>query len=79
MPKKPGRPTNDILRTLLRDMRLEAGLNQVSLANRLGHPQSYISKYESGERRIDVLELRAICEALEVSLVEFVRRLEDLA
>ena len=77
MPRNRGRPTKDILQNLLRDVRLEAGLNQVDLANRLGHPQSYVSKYESGERRLDLLELREICEALGVSLVELVTRLEE--
>ena len=65
------------LQALLRQIRLEAKLRQVDLANRLGQPQSFVSKYESGERRLDVLELRRICEALGTSLVAFVRRLED--
>ena len=61
---------------LLKEMRLEAGLRQVDLAERLHVPQSMISKYEVGERRVDLLELRDICAALGVSLVEFVRELE---
>ena len=79
MPKHRGRPTKDILQNLLRDIRLEAGLNQVDLANRLGQPQSYVSRYETGERRLDLLELREICEALGVSLVGLVTRLEESA
>jgi transcriptional regulator with XRE-family HTH domain len=43
------------------------------LAERLGADQSYISKYERGERRIDVVELRAICGALGIELADFVR------
>jgi len=62
--------------SLLRRMRLDAGLRQADLARKLGQPQSFVSKYESGERRIDVLELRQICMVLGVSLSEFVRRLE---
>ena len=42
------------LQALLRDIRTEAGLRQVDLAQRLGQPQSFASKYESGERRLDV-------------------------
>ena len=61
---------------LLKEMRLEAGLRQVDLAEKLHVPQSMISKYEMGERRVDLLELRDICAALGVSLVEFVRELE---
>jgi transcriptional regulator with XRE-family HTH domain len=62
--------------SLLRQMRLDAGLRQADLARKLRQPQSFVSKYESGERRIDILELREICSALGVSLTEFVRRLE---
>ncbi len=65
------------LQTLLRQVRREAGLSQVSLATRLGRPQSFISKYETGERRLDILELREVCRALEVDLQDFVRRLEE--
>jgi ribosome-binding protein aMBF1 (putative translation factor) len=63
-------------RGLLRKARMEAGLTQLELASRLGVPQSFVSKYESGERRLDVLELRLVCQAVGVSLQEFVRRLE---
>lgn len=66
-----------VLRDLLRQVRLETGLRQVDLAENLAQPQSFVSKYESGERRLDVLELRQICGVLGISLEEFVRRLED--
>ncbi len=65
------------LQGLLRQIRLDAGLRQIDLAHRLGRPQSFVSKYESGEKRLDVLELRQICEAVGISLIEFVRRFED--
>lgn len=65
------------LRNLLREVRLEAGLRQVDLAELLGHPQSFVSKYESGERRLDLPELREVCEATGISLDEFVRRFEE--
>jgi len=64
------------LLSLLREMRLDAGLRQEDLAQKLGEPQSFVSRYESGERRLDVLELRQISKVLGVSLTEFVRRLE---
>lgn len=41
----------------MRKARLEAGLTQVQVAKKLGHHQSYVSKIESGERRVDVVEL----------------------
>jgi transcriptional regulator with XRE-family HTH domain len=65
------------LQALLREVRTEAGIRQTDLAERLGQPQSFVSKYESGERRLDILELRDVCEALGLPLAEFVERLED--
>jgi transcriptional regulator with XRE-family HTH domain len=61
---------------LLREIRQEAGLTQVALAERLQSDQTIISKIETGERRIDVLELREICTAIGISLEQFIRRLE---
>lgn len=63
---------------LLRQIREEAGLRQVDLAEKLGHPQSFVSKYEGGDRCLDLLELEQVCKALGVSLSEFIRRYEDL-
>ena len=67
----------ECLRSLLRQARRQAGLRQVDLAKRLGQPQSFVSKYETGERRLDVLELRQVCSALGIGLTDFVRRLEE--
>ncbi|CAM3527130.1 Helix-turn-helix transcriptional regulator [Tsukamurella ocularis] len=53
---------------LLRQLRIDAGLTQVQVAERLGEPQSFVSKYESGERRLDVIELKHVVEALGTSL-----------
>ncbi|MCL4552185.1 MAG: helix-turn-helix domain-containing protein [Candidatus Marsarchaeota archaeon] len=66
-----------LFQTLLKEMRQEAGLRQLDLADRIEEPQSFVSKYESGERRLDVLELRRICKAVGVSLSEFLQRLEN--
>lgn len=65
-----------VLQSLLRQIRLDANLSQTELAKRLGEPQSFVSKYESGERRLDIVELRSICKAMGVSLDAFVHRLE---
>jgi transcriptional regulator with XRE-family HTH domain len=70
-------PEQEVLQRVLRQLRLGAGLRQEDLAERLGEPQSFISKYESGERRLDLIELRQICRALGVTLLEFVRRFEE--
>lgn len=66
-----------VLRSLLSNLRSEANLRQVDLADRLGKPQSFVSKYESGERRLDLIELREICLVLEISLTDFVKRFES--
>lgn len=73
-----GTREHKILLKILKKIRVEAGLRQVDLAKKLNVPQSMISKYEVGERRIDLLELREICAALGVSLVEVVEQLEHL-
>jgi len=66
----------NVLLALLRQVRLEAGLRQADVAEKLGKPQSFVSNYESGERRLDLLELQALCEALGVGLTDFVRRFQ---
>ena len=68
-----------ILAELLRSTREKAGLRQVDVAERLGWPQSAISKYESGERRLDLVELRRVCDALGVSVVALVTRFDRAA
>ncbi|MEV1116130.1 helix-turn-helix transcriptional regulator [Actinosynnema sp. NPDC049800] len=64
-------------RALLRQLRLEAELTQVEVAERLDEPQSFVSKYESGERRLDVIELRQVAEALGTTLAAVVEQLEE--
>ncbi len=64
------------LAKLLRQLRTESKFRQVDLADRLGQPQSYVSRYESAEQRVDLVELKAICRALGITLVELVRRFE---
>jgi transcriptional regulator with XRE-family HTH domain len=65
------------LQRLLRELREKAKLTQEDVARRLGQPQSFVSKYESGERRLDLVELRAVCDALGISLATFVKRFEQ--
>ena len=54
--------------------RRDAGLTQVEVAVQLGKPQSYVSKYESGERRLDVVEFCTIATALRLSPVELLQK-----
>ena len=58
---------------VFRDARKRAGLTQVQLAKKVGETQSFISKCERGERRIDLVELRAFCRAFGITLVQFTR------
>lgn len=62
------------LAALLRQIRLDANLTQNQVAEKIEQTQSYVSKYESGEQRLDLLELEAVCKANGVPLLEFVRR-----
>jgi transcriptional regulator with XRE-family HTH domain len=63
--------------TLLRELREGAGLTQEELAARLERDQPWVSVVESGQRRIDVVELREMCKALAIDSVEFMKMLED--
>lgn len=75
---RANRQEQEILLLLLRAIRVEAGLRQIDMALALKVPQSYVSKYESGERRLDPLELHAVCKAAGTSLAVFGRRLGEM-
>lgn len=62
---------------LLRKLREDKDMRQVEMAQMLRQPQSFVSKYESGERRLDIIEIREICEVIGISLSEFVVKLEE--
>lgn len=65
-----------VLVDCLRRARLAANITQVDLAKQLGTDQSYVSKYERAERRLDVIEVRAICQALSIDFPDFVSSFE---
>jgi transcriptional regulator with XRE-family HTH domain len=56
-------------------VRAECDVTQTELAERLGKPQSWIGKAETGARRVDVVELIAVCEALSFDPSKFMQRL----
>ena len=74
--KATGLAERKILLALLRQLRSDAGLTQAQLAARLQRHQTFVSKYESGERRLDILELREVCRATETDFAQFIRRLD---
>ncbi len=55
----------------LKAARLEAGLTQVEVAKRLKKPQSFISKFETGERRIDPIELSHLADIYRRAITDF--------
>ena len=61
----------DTFLQLLKGLRLDKNLTQKELADRLGFPQSYVSKYETGERRLDFVETSNVCEALGITIQQF--------
>jgi ribosome-binding protein aMBF1 (putative translation factor) len=62
---------------LLRETREQSGVTQVELAKRVKETQSYLSRFERGELRLDVIQLRTICQALGTTLPAFIAKLED--
>ena len=62
-----------IFRRLLVSAREKSGLTQVQIAERLGKPQSFISKYERGERRLDFPEFIELAEVLSIDVASFVK------
>jgi transcriptional regulator with XRE-family HTH domain len=55
--------------------RRKTGLTQQQLAERLGQPQSFVAKYEGGERRLDLLAFASIAQALDTDPVRLLRLL----
>jgi transcriptional regulator with XRE-family HTH domain len=62
------------LRQLLVDARQRADLTQAELSRRLNRPQSFVSKYERGERRLDVIEFGQVARAIGLDPLRFLRQ-----
>lgn len=62
---------------MLIEARNKAGLTQVGLAKRLGKPQSFVSKFERGERRLDVVEFFDVAEAIGIDGIAFLKDLNE--
>jgi len=63
-------------RKILVQARRDAGLTQVALAKKLGRPQSFVSKFERGERRLDVPEFLEVARALGLDPARTIADLE---
>jgi len=61
----------DVTQKLLK-ARKESGLKQVEVAKKLGKPQSYISKIEKGERRVDIVELKILAKIYNKKITYFI-------
>jgi len=62
----------------LKQMRLDAQITQSQLAKMLGKPQSFVSKYENGDRTLEISEVYLICKELNKKLSDFEEILESL-
>ena len=68
-------PEYQALCALLAKARRKAGLTQHEVARRLRRPQSFVAKYEGGERRLDVIEFLSVSAALGADPIRLLRRL----
>lgn len=75
MPKTLRTPRQQRLQELLARARKAKNLTQADVAERLGRPQSFVAKYEGGERRLDVIEFVEVAEALEADPRQLLRDL----
>ena len=66
-----------LIRALV-DARHAAGLTQAQVAEALGCPQSFVSKYEQGERRLDVIEFVRVCQTIGADPLPIVATIRDL-
>lgn len=76
MPKSVFTDAYDTFLSMLVDARRNAGITQVDLAKKLNRPQPFVSYFERGERRIDVIEFFVIARHLGIEPVEFLAKLE---
>ena len=68
----------DRFRLFMIEARKSADLSQAELAKKLSRPQSFVSKYERGERRLDVVEFLEVARALGIDAVTVLKKLDDV-
>lgn len=63
------------LSELLTEARKQSGLSQQEVADRLGRPQTYVSRVERGTRQMDLVEFMELAEVIGIDAAEFIRKL----
>ncbi|AKJ66933.1 XRE family transcriptional regulator [Pandoraea thiooxydans] len=79
MPHPIHDPRYQRIAALLADLRKQRGLLQQDLADRLGRPQAFVSKVESGVRRLDLIELTDYLRMLDVNPKDFMDQILSLS
>jgi predicted transcriptional regulator len=79
MGKKPFSVDAETFRELIKMVRIEAELSQVELSAKLHRPQSYVSDYERGQRRLDWVQVVEIVTACGTTIVDFAKRYQAQA
>lgn len=77
MTKSIHTPEHEVLISLIRETRIKKGLNQSEVSRKLKKAQSFMSDVETGSRRLDIIQLRTLCNALGTDLTTFVVILEN--
>lgn len=75
MPKIDPRSVNKKLENVLMEVRKAGGLSQIDVAKRLKKPQSFVSKYETGERKLTIGDFLAVCEAMGADVPQILKSL----
>lgn len=76
MLRKRDNPQEEKLRTYLRNQRKKMGLSQVELSEMCNLPQSFVSKYETGERYLTFIEVLMICKLLKINILDLSKEVE---
>lgn len=78
MPGSLGSPRYNAFIKLMIEARQDADLTQQQVADQLGKPQSYIAKYERGERRLDIIEFLDLADVLNIDVNKALKQLKAL-
>ena len=71
-------PSYETFQSTLIRARKQKKLTQYQLATLLNRPQSFVCKYEIGERRLDVIEFIEVCKTLEISPLEIIKEVINI-